>query len=1013
MLYSILTAMKLRLYAVAFFLFVLCCTAPGILAQRVEKDSRGTEFWFTFLPNLHVNNPTTDSLYIYVAATEPTVGRLLARDRFGRDSIIDFTITDPTQVYKFQFFWRDYELKGSVPSLGDSTSDDQTEQPAKNLFYLTTEKEVTVYALNQATTTSDAFLVLPSDVLGKKYRVMAYNADDGGGGAGTPSEFVCVATQDNTTLEIAPAVITSRGTRPDGFSIVLQQGESLLMQSRGPNNNTYPDLTGSLISADKPIAVFSGQQRAKVPVGVRQVNSRDHIVEQMNSINTWGKSALIVPFRQPANGQRIYDDQYRVLAAYDSTVLFVNGLRVTTLQAGGIFEGVLVDPHLITSNKPILVAQYKKSSGNGTGALGDPFMMLIPPPEQFQEFYRFVNVQAVNYYGNDNNGIDLLGYREQYVTVLMPNTAIASTKLDGVNITSRSDTIFAIPGTTYSYTSMKVSDGAHTIESSEPVGIYVYGYGRANSYGYVGGMSYRSFDFSNPQANGQQLCNSYRGVIYDTLPGDTRVAKVDIPQSGLQNVHVASLTAISKPVDSAIYQLELINPYLDGKAQITGIDSVQQEIKQVIDIKGFTVATKQVGSTSIPEFRSNKLLIGSQACYSIEVENYGKFDQTINPAFAGNGSGYFTITGDIPKTLKPGEKYTYLICFKSDQEAELIDTLFLANTCTQRPLVAFRMKVFDDKIGPVITAQSDPCKTLYTFTVTDSTENDLGLFAADLDAIQSINCVLSSGGENQAALRSITIRIPDPRQDAILVLRAEDQNRNVTYFRDTIPGYTLRFVNFAENAPYDYKFVPVAGVRCDSMMLENYGRFPLTLNQASLSRNLRFSVPLSQFPFTIPPGSVRNLYICYNPNRISDTFNMEMDRDTLVLGARCINSNFYLQAQGADDINPVESKCKLTVVTAITGFAQDGLYFAEIFPNPLLQSVQAARIHFGLGTPGQVQILLHSAAGGFSRAVLPNQQMQPGVYNATFGIDNVPAGMYFCEIRCGIYSKVLPLMILE
>ncbi|MEN9828120.1 MAG: hypothetical protein RJA11_736, partial [Bacteroidota bacterium] len=69
-----------RLFGI-IFLLLGTFALQSMTAQ--EKDSRGKDFWFTFIPNLHVNSPTTDSLYIYIAASEPTSGRLRYKGRNG------------------------------------------------------------------------------------------------------------------------------------------------------------------------------------------------------------------------------------------------------------------------------------------------------------------------------------------------------------------------------------------------------------------------------------------------------------------------------------------------------------------------------------------------------------------------------------------------------------------------------------------------------------------------------------------------------------------------------------------------------------------------------------------------------------------------------------------------------------------------------------------------------------------------------------------------------------------
>ncbi|MFM7339665.1 MAG: IgGFc-binding protein, partial [Bacteroidota bacterium] len=273
---------------------------------------------------------------------------------------------------------------------------------------------------------------------------------------------------------------------------------------------------------------FAGHQRARIPIKVDELTSRDHIVEQLPSVDTWGRTAIVVPFPKPYNATNLSQDIYRVLAAYDSTDIMINGVKTTTLSKGGMYQSVLTTPQVISSNKSIIVAQYKKTSGTqgnqGTDYNGDPFMMLVPPSDQFQDNYRFVSIQAINF---ANNVFINQGYDEQWITIVMPNTAVSNTRFDGQLITVLPGTnVIPISGTNFSYSWLRVGDGVHSVTADERVGIYAYGYGRANSYGYVGGMSFRSFDFNPPQITGKQICNGYLGAIYDTVAGDSRIVRI-------------------------------------------------------------------------------------------------------------------------------------------------------------------------------------------------------------------------------------------------------------------------------------------------------------------------------------------------------------------------------------------------------------------------------------------------------------------------------------------------------
>jgi len=224
--------MKRSLYTSVFVLCILSTLSYGgftSYGQIEEKDSRGKDFWFTFLPNLHVNRPQTDSLYIFISATEATTGSIMYRGRTGTWNTVQFTIQDPTVIYQLPLHWQNWELQGQVLSNNQSFADNQAEITANNSFHIIADKEVSVYALNQASTTSDAFIVLPTDALGKDHYVLAYNSDaNNGGGGNTPSEFAVVATEDNTEITIKPNVQTSKSNSKILINVILNQGQSFV-----------------------------------------------------------------------------------------------------------------------------------------------------------------------------------------------------------------------------------------------------------------------------------------------------------------------------------------------------------------------------------------------------------------------------------------------------------------------------------------------------------------------------------------------------------------------------------------------------------------------------------------------------------------------------------------------------------------------------------------------------------------------------------------------------------------
>ena len=149
--------------------------------------------------------------------------------------------------------------------------------------------------MDQTITTSDAMMVLPTDVLGKRYRVMSYGSDgklDTNGGLNinsTPSEFVVTATEDNTAVTIQPRAQVFGNAKLNPIGLTLNRGESFLVQADITTQMLNSDLTGSVVESNKPVAVFAGHQRSSVPIeNVNNVSSRDYLLEQMLPISVWG-----------------------------------------------------------------------------------------------------------------------------------------------------------------------------------------------------------------------------------------------------------------------------------------------------------------------------------------------------------------------------------------------------------------------------------------------------------------------------------------------------------------------------------------------------------------------------------------------------------------------------------------------------------------------------------------------------------------------------------------------------
>jgi hypothetical protein len=495
-----------------FFTLAFTIGVHSVTAGSKDFDTKGNDFWITFPPNFHGNGD--DSLYIYIAADYPTKGTISFLDR--PNATTSFSITNTKILYTYKVGYSGFELSGGNAS----------ETPSNRTFHIVTDSQVTVYGLSKADKTSDAFLALPTDVLGQDYYVMSYNSD-ANGTPPTPSQFAIIASQDATTVNCTFSISNTSKSNQKNKTITLQKGQSYLVQANSYSND---DLTGTHITSNKPIAVVGSQQRSAIPY-TNYSAARDFIIEQMIPVTTWGYDAFLVPFPEPASGTgNPYNDIYRIIAARDNTKITFNGNPLTTLKAGQIFQGNLTQAASLSSSEPMMVALFKKSTTSSFNASldSDPFMMLVPPAEQFLTSYRWINTQAFSTVGWQTTTV----YKEQYVIVVAPNSAIASIRLDNAPTSAK---FTPIPTSAYSFATIRVSDGVHSITANEGIGIYVFGYGPADSYGYIGGMNMVNTSFITSTVKPLDITAAPGEVVNLPLILDSVKAKPTIQTAGVDH----------------------------------------------------------------------------------------------------------------------------------------------------------------------------------------------------------------------------------------------------------------------------------------------------------------------------------------------------------------------------------------------------------------------------------------------------------------------------------------------
>src|SRR5690606_12826963 len=110
-------------------------------------------------------------------------------------------------------------------------------------------------------------------------------------------------------------------------TITLDAGETYLIRDSIGGED---DLTGTIITSNKPVAAFGSHIGSFIPNGF---GFADHLVEQLTPVNTWGREFVTVPL-----AARLRGDTFRFLAATDGTEVRVNGVLVATLDRGEFHE---------------------------------------------------------------------------------------------------------------------------------------------------------------------------------------------------------------------------------------------------------------------------------------------------------------------------------------------------------------------------------------------------------------------------------------------------------------------------------------------------------------------------------------------------------------------------------------------------------------------------------------------------------------------------------------------------
>jgi len=349
---------------------------------------------------------------------------------------------------------------------------------------------------------TDASLLIPVSSLDGTYIVAAWNWGPGSTWPYLRSQVTVIATEDDTQVTFVPSadVAASGGIGPftagaESEAIALDAHDVLSIEAGTPD----ADLTGTVVQADKPIAVFGGHACGNVPS--TDYEACDHLEEQMIPLAAWGSSAVLArPSPRPPCTAAEDPVLYRIIAgADDMTVTFdpppvaVGGShsfasRGEVLEFLGALdfyvEGTLDDPpDPEEPEAPLLAYQLMTGTGHAPCAdgLGDPMMLLSAPAGQYLDTYVFSTDTIVDF---------------DYDEIIITRPAGTEVTLDCAGVLG--DEVFTPVGTSGFEvgrfyiddpdSTSGCEDGTHLLTAMDNVGLAVVGVSGAVSYGYLGGV---------------------------------------------------------------------------------------------------------------------------------------------------------------------------------------------------------------------------------------------------------------------------------------------------------------------------------------------------------------------------------------------------------------------------------------------------------------------------------------------------------------------------------------------
>ncbi len=641
--------MKKKIFSFLLALIVIATLVPqqsvagGGSTQYNRPSNVGFEFYITFLP-CYIQAGSSNRIMLYIAASDSGSATIEVP---GKQAAQTVTLK-ANDVVPFEF----------SPMVAQAMNKSEMQSIPPEVVYpaaaihITSTVPCIVYGVTRFPYTSDSFTALPVESLGSEYVVSSFPDMTGMyGDWSLPSETAIVGAYDGTQVQFivggSSVTVTGGGRRMgDTISFTLNKGDVWIVGNNAQSKEG--DMTGSVIHASLPVAVFSGNQCANVPTKTPWC---DFIDEQEMPRESWGNHYLL-----PRYQSRTYGYYMRMMAGADNCVVERDGLFWKTIptvggaeNSGWIYQRASATSDVVSyrSQSPFNVVLFNPGQSDDNVST-DPFQMNVMPWEQFVNTCIFCTPGS-------KGGI---GFTKNYLGVVFPLDANGEVPENVEFGTSNGKTIDWQPlrtafgsavsqkdvyrdtmpnGRVYAYKECALKgDNVYALRCPDRIMAYVYGGSDYDSYGNpAGGLAIdmlRSNDKNNPGIVVKKGQGSWSGSVVD-YPSDQKtrsnISKV-LLQPGSSNLRLTAPRLLGKSTASLDWTVQVVDPSKDAHGVFTVCDRAGND-SSVTFIYSAQSALNPVISSSA----------GSSACQGT----------TVVLTCEGDFSTYLWSTGETTKSI--------------------------------------------------------------------------------------------------------------------------------------------------------------------------------------------------------------------------------------------------------------------------------------------------------------------------------------------------------------------------